>query len=271
MTETMTSPDVSTSPAGELSTLRALEAEAIEIIREVVAEFERAALLFSGGKDSAVLLHVALKALAPAPLPLTLLHVDTGHNLPEVIAFRDEVVDAIGKENLVDVRSPDEFSGKLLAPAHLPQEQAQRGGHIPSAINVPWSKAANEDGTFKSDDDLATIYRDAGLDDAGAGEDVRHGDDLAGVLRVHDGRAAGHGEDEVAQQGAQGQVLVAGAVRHLAALGQADDVVVIEQAAVGVVLAAGRQGDGGQAHLLIGELDAVARAEESSPSLRSVG
>src|SRR3954452_8414574 len=60
-------------------------------------------------------------------------------------AFRDEVVDAIGKKNLVDVRSPDEFSGKLLAPAHLPQEQSQRGGHIPTALNVPWSKAANED------------------------------------------------------------------------------------------------------------------------------
>ncbi|MHA6751835.1 sulfate adenylyltransferase subunit CysD [Dermacoccus nishinomiyaensis] len=96
MTETMTPPDVSTNPAGELSTLRALEAEAIEIIREVIAEFERPALLFSGGKDSAVLLHVALKALAPAPLPLTLLHVDTGHNLPEVIAFRDEVVERHG-------------------------------------------------------------------------------------------------------------------------------------------------------------------------------
>ena len=80
-----------TNPA-EASTLRALEAEAIEIIREVVAEFDRPALLFSGGKDSAVLLHVALKALAPAPLPITLLHVDTGHNLPEVIAFRDEIV-----------------------------------------------------------------------------------------------------------------------------------------------------------------------------------
>ncbi len=66
-------------------------------------------------------------------------------------AKRDEVVDAIGKENLVDVRSPDEFTGRLLAPAHLPQEQAQRGGHIPTAKNVPWSKAANEDGTFKSD------------------------------------------------------------------------------------------------------------------------
>ncbi|MEU5691355.1 sulfurtransferase [Actinosynnema sp. NPDC020468] len=79
-------------------------------------------------------------------------------------AFRDEVVDAIGNKNLVDVRSPDEFSGKLLAPAHLPQEQAQRGGHIPSAINVPWSKAANEDGTFKSNDELTAIYGEAGFD-----------------------------------------------------------------------------------------------------------
>jgi thiosulfate/3-mercaptopyruvate sulfurtransferase len=81
-------------------------------------------------------------------------------------AFRDEVVAAIGQKNLVDVRSPDEFSGKLLAPAHLPQEQSQRGGHIPTAINVPWSKAANEDGTFKSDDELRELYVDEeGLDE----------------------------------------------------------------------------------------------------------
>ncbi|MFT4043730.1 MAG: sulfurtransferase [Gordonia sp. (in: high G+C Gram-positive bacteria)] len=79
-------------------------------------------------------------------------------------AFRDEVVNAIGTKNLVDVRSPDEFSGKILAPAHLPQEQSQRPGHIPGAINVPWSKAANEDGTFRSDDELAEIYGEAGLD-----------------------------------------------------------------------------------------------------------
>ena len=80
-------------------------------------------------------------------------------------AFRDEVVAAIGQRNLVDVRSPDEFSGKLLAPAHLPQEQAQRAGHIPTAKNVPWSKAANDDGTFKPDDNLRKLYGDeAGLD-----------------------------------------------------------------------------------------------------------
>jgi thiosulfate/3-mercaptopyruvate sulfurtransferase len=79
-------------------------------------------------------------------------------------AFRDEVVAAIGQRNLVDVRSPDEFAGRLLAPAHLPQEQAQRGGHIPTARNVPWSKAAEEDGSFKSDDALRTLYGEAGVD-----------------------------------------------------------------------------------------------------------
>jgi thiosulfate/3-mercaptopyruvate sulfurtransferase len=80
-------------------------------------------------------------------------------------AFRDEAVAAIGTKNLIDVRSPDEYAGRLLAPAHLPQEQAQRAGHIPTALSVPWSKAANEDGTFKSDDDLRQIYGEAGLDD----------------------------------------------------------------------------------------------------------
>ena len=79
-------------------------------------------------------------------------------------AFRDDTIQAIGTKNLVDVRSPDEFSGKILAPAHLPQEQSQRPGHIPGALNVPWSKAANEDGTFKSNEELESLYKDAGLD-----------------------------------------------------------------------------------------------------------
>ncbi|MCD0450360.1 sulfurtransferase [Actinocorallia sp. API 0066] len=78
-------------------------------------------------------------------------------------AFRDEVVDAIGTKGLIDVRSPDEFSGKLLAPAHLPQEQAQRAGHVPTAANIPWSKAANDDGTFKSDEELRELYTEAGV------------------------------------------------------------------------------------------------------------
>jgi len=81
-------------------------------------------------------------------------------------AFRDEVVAAIGTQNLVDVRSPDEFAGRLLAPAHLPQEQAQRAGHIPTSVNVPWSKNANDDGTFKSDDDLQALYDEVGFDEA---------------------------------------------------------------------------------------------------------
>jgi thiosulfate/3-mercaptopyruvate sulfurtransferase len=79
-------------------------------------------------------------------------------------AFRDEVVAAIGTQNLVDVRSPDEFSGKLLAPAHLPQEQSQRPGHVPTARNIPWSKSAQDDGTFKSDADLTALYEAEGVD-----------------------------------------------------------------------------------------------------------
>ncbi|GAB3129554.1 sulfurtransferase [Tsukamurella serpentis] len=81
-------------------------------------------------------------------------------------AFRDEVIDSIGKKNLVDVRSPDEFSGKIAAPAHLPQEQAQQRGHVPGAINIPWSSTANEDGTFKSDEDLTALYAEKGFDDS---------------------------------------------------------------------------------------------------------
>jgi thiosulfate/3-mercaptopyruvate sulfurtransferase len=79
-------------------------------------------------------------------------------------ALRDEVAAAIGRDNLVDVRSPDEFAGRLLAPAHLPQEQSQRPGHIPGAKNIPWAKSANEDGTFKSAADLKALYEGAGVD-----------------------------------------------------------------------------------------------------------
>jgi thiosulfate/3-mercaptopyruvate sulfurtransferase len=79
-------------------------------------------------------------------------------------AFRDEVIAAIGKVNIVDVRSPQEFSGELAAPAHLPQEGGQIKGHIPTAKNIPWSKAANEDGTFKSEAELTALYQGAGVD-----------------------------------------------------------------------------------------------------------
>ncbi|HZB51055.1 MAG TPA: sulfurtransferase [Mycobacteriales bacterium] len=87
-----------------------------------------------------------------------------GEQDASIRAFRDEVLSAIGQQNLVDVRSPDEFAGRLLAPAHLPQESSQRGGHIPTAVNIPWSKAANEDGTFKSDEELRKLYTEAGVD-----------------------------------------------------------------------------------------------------------
>ncbi|MFC5150092.1 sulfate adenylyltransferase subunit CysD, partial [Streptomyces aureoversilis] len=72
--------------------LEVLESEAVHVFREVAGEFERPVLLFSGGKDSIVMLHLALKAFAPAPLPFALLHVDTGHNFPEVLAYRDRTV-----------------------------------------------------------------------------------------------------------------------------------------------------------------------------------
>ena len=79
-------------------------------------------------------------------------------------AFRSEIEPAIGVKALVDVRSPDEYAGRLLAPAHLPQEQSQVGGHIPTASNIPWSKAANDDGTFKSNEELTSLYEAAGVD-----------------------------------------------------------------------------------------------------------
>lgn len=81
----------------------------------------------------------------------------------ELRSKRDEVIAAIGNVQLIDVRSPDEYAGRLLAPAHLPQEQSQRPGHIPTASNVPWSKSANDDGTFKTDAELVDLYTSAGL------------------------------------------------------------------------------------------------------------
>jgi sulfate adenylyltransferase subunit 2 len=84
-----------------VSHLRALESEAIHIMREVAAEFERPVLLFSGGKDSIVLLRLAEKAFRPGPFPFPLMHVDTGHNFPEVIEFRDRLVAELGEELIV--------------------------------------------------------------------------------------------------------------------------------------------------------------------------
>ncbi|WP_241978761.1 sulfate adenylyltransferase subunit CysD [Cryobacterium sp. Hh7] len=87
---------MTTTTAHRLSELDVLESEAIHIIREVVAEFERPVLMFSGGKDSVVVLHLAAKAFWPGKIPFSLLHVDTGHNFPEVLEFRDKTVAAHG-------------------------------------------------------------------------------------------------------------------------------------------------------------------------------
>src|SRR6056297_3098880 len=81
--------------------LKQLEDEGIYIMREVAAQFERPVLLFSGGKDSICMVHLALKAFYPAKIPFPLMHVDTGHNFPETIEFRDELVERLGVELLV--------------------------------------------------------------------------------------------------------------------------------------------------------------------------
>ena len=88
-------------PAYQLSHLRTLEAEAIDILREVAAERENPVLLFSGGKDSIVLLHLSLKAFRPARFPYPLLHIDTGHNFPEALEFRDRKVAELGERLIV--------------------------------------------------------------------------------------------------------------------------------------------------------------------------
>ncbi|WP_158862178.1 sulfate adenylyltransferase subunit CysD [Leifsonia sp. AG29] len=92
----MRAPPVSAATTGTLTLIDQLESESIHIIREVVAEFERPVLLFSGGKDSVVVLHLAAKAFWPARIPFSLLHVDTGHNFPEVLAFRDATAERFG-------------------------------------------------------------------------------------------------------------------------------------------------------------------------------
>ncbi|KMO81309.1 sulfate adenylyltransferase subunit CysD [Mycolicibacterium obuense] len=98
----------------ELSHLRALEAEAIHIIREVAAEFERPVLLFSGGKDSIVMLHLALKAFAPGRLPFPVMHVDTGHNFDEVLQARDDLVAQSGVRLVVASVQEDIDAGRVV-------------------------------------------------------------------------------------------------------------------------------------------------------------
>jgi thiosulfate/3-mercaptopyruvate sulfurtransferase len=87
----------------------------------------------------------------------------SGGDRPDIRAMRDEVLGKAGNGSFVDVRSPEEFRGEKLAPDHLPQEQAQVPGHIPGAANIPWAKAANDDGSFKSADELRALYEGAGV------------------------------------------------------------------------------------------------------------
>ena len=125
------------------------------------------------GFDNVRLLNGGRKKVEAAGLELT---TDTPSHQPGNVslgqakrenlrAYRDQVIASIGKSGaaLVDVRSPAEFSGELAAPEHLPQERAQRKGHIPGAANIPWAKSVAEDGTFKSDDELAALYAGKGV------------------------------------------------------------------------------------------------------------
>jgi thiosulfate/3-mercaptopyruvate sulfurtransferase len=96
----------------------------------------------------------------------------SGAERPELRALRDEVIGKVGAVGFVDVRSPEEYRGEKLAPDHLPQEQSQVPGHIAGAANIPWVKAANDDGTFKSADELKQLYADEGI--TGDGEIIAY-------------------------------------------------------------------------------------------------
>ena len=100
--------------AYELSHLDTLEAESIHIFREVAAEFERPCLMFSGGKDSLVMLHLASKAFWPARLPFPIIHIDTGHNFPEVLEFRDQAIEKLGARLLVASVQQSIDDGKVV-------------------------------------------------------------------------------------------------------------------------------------------------------------
>jgi thiosulfate/3-mercaptopyruvate sulfurtransferase len=91
----------------------------------------------------------------------------SGDGDDSIRALRDDVLSKAGSGSFVDVRSPEEFRGEKLAPDHLPQEQSQVPGHIPGAANIPWAKAANDDGTFKSADELRALYEGAGVSSGG--------------------------------------------------------------------------------------------------------
>ena len=122
------------SAALRVDELRLLEAEAVHIIREVVAELERPVLLFSAGKDSIVLLRLAEKAFRPLPLPFPVMHVDPGHNFPEVIKFRDRRVTGHGHKLIVASVQESIDSGRVHRPARCSTRWRPVGSTPPSAV-----------------------------------------------------------------------------------------------------------------------------------------
>jgi sulfate adenylyltransferase subunit 2 len=163
---------MSTAPSApatsyELTDLQALEAEAIHIIREVAAEFERPVLLFSGGKDSAVMLHLAVKAFAPARLPFPVMHVDTGHNFPEVIEFRDRrvseldarlvvasVQEAIDAGRVVEETGPRASRNRLQTVPLLEAIEANRFDAVFGGARRDEEKARAKERVFSFRDDF---------------------------------------------------------------------------------------------------------------------
>lgn len=118
--------------------------------------------LLDGGRQKWELEERALTTEVRKPSPAL---VEMGEERSELRIFRDEVIRAAegGDDCLVDVRSPAEYSGEVLAPPHLPQEQPYVAGHIPGASNIPWAQAVNEDGTFRSIEDLQALYSGEGV------------------------------------------------------------------------------------------------------------
>jgi thiosulfate/3-mercaptopyruvate sulfurtransferase len=118
--------------------------------------------LLNGGRKKWELESRMLVQDKPEPRQTTF---QMGAERPELRAFREEVMDRVASSSgaFVDVRSPEEFRGELLAPPHLPQEQAQVPGHIPGAANIPWSKAARDDGSFRPAEELRTLYESEGI------------------------------------------------------------------------------------------------------------
>jgi sulfate adenylyltransferase subunit 2 len=154
-----------TSPNLQVSHLDALEAEAIFIMREVVAEFERPALLFSGGKDSIVMLHLARKAFAPARIPFPLVHIDTGHNFKEVLDYRDRAVEAAGIQLIVgsvqeaidagQVReAPDGTRNRIQTPVLLATAEKYRFDALFGGARRDEEKARAKERVFSFRDDF---------------------------------------------------------------------------------------------------------------------